>query len=199
MVNKVSWSHNYASFKKLWKIFCTYVTYFWLKRRRICRRIYFMYHLYIKNWKQKTFGNNYYPLFTSPHIIAQFPPPGVVTDPSGRTSADKYLGHLLLPYLWRETRQREQIWGKQDKRPKDGFFGPPRLNSVILFHEACSFFIFRQLQWIIGVIKFQSLYYNIRTFWQLYLGMWIIAFFDFQGFNFCSRKWHFYCVVVTPR
>ena len=109
MVNKVSWSHNYASFKKLWKIFCTYVTYFWLKRRRICRRIYFMYHLYIKNWKQKTFGNNYYPLFTSPHIIAQSPPSDVVTDPSGRTSADKYLGHLLLPYLWFNDKQSCQM------------------------------------------------------------------------------------------
>ncbi len=86
MVNKVSLSQNYVSFEQLWKIICKYVTYFWLKR--ICRRIYFIYHLYVKNWKQNTFGNNYYPLCTSLHTIAQFPPPGVVTDPSGRTSAD---------------------------------------------------------------------------------------------------------------
>ena len=32
----------------------------------------------------KTFLNNFWSLCSDQHIIAQFPPPGVVTDPSGR-------------------------------------------------------------------------------------------------------------------
>ena len=109
MIGKVLSTANATLYRPIKSGYMNKIILYLRRRCKILRLRKFIYHVGMYLEHGKTFLNNFWSLCSDQHIIAQFPPPGVVTDPSGRNPGTS-LKISLSPFSLQVTSSLEKLF-----------------------------------------------------------------------------------------